>query len=717
LANPYVFDRPLTDQDLFRGREALFSRLAADLRAGQRLFILAGKPRIGKTSFVNQLGSRLGERYICQRIEWAGESSVGLAQGSAALLGQIVAGTGQALGREAPEAASSEESAIQALRSLAEGAPPGVHLICFDALRWEKGEPSDESSGKTWERVIVALHKALPRDGPLALLLVLDGALLHGEALSLTQSASSYLELGPLDPEETEELLTIPVRGALTYDYESLMRIHRNVGGEPFFVQLYGHVLFERRSRAGWVGIAEVEHATEWVVELGAPQFAETLERTGPLARVVLCAFAEMIGHHGVGSVDDIVRQLARLQLRMAPEEIRAALGELVRRDILEQLGGETFRFQNALFRSWLKEHHPTRDALRRLNARQARRLHRAEERWVLPPRAKRIDWLGILLWLLAGALAVVILVVWRTRQAESLWTAEPTPPPETASAALGPTEPPPTPEKGVVPGRIAYMFKEDAQARSAIFVMRADGSDPVRLTDGQANDTSPVWSPDGRRIAFVSDRDGNREVYVMNADGSDQMNLTRHASEDWTPTWAPEGDRLAFASFRDGNWEIYVMNADGSNQTRLTRNDAADYSPSWSSDGERTAFVSNRDGNWEVYLMAPDGSNQVRFTDDPATDQDPTWSPDGTRLLWASYREGNMEIYVARLDGSGLENLSRDALADDHGPTWSPWGRRIAFFSNRDSGWDIYTLDLETGERTNLTMSKGLEQRPHWGP
>jgi thymidine kinase len=79
-----------------------------------------------------------------------------------------------------------------------------------------------------------------------------------------------------------------------------------------------------------------------------------------------------------------------------------------------------------------------------------------------------------------------------------------------------------------------------------AIFVMRSDGSDPTQLTERGANDTSPLWSPDGRKLLFVSDRDGNREVYVMSADGSSQLNLTRDAAEDWTPCWSPDGERIA---------------------------------------------------------------------------------------------------------------------------------------------------------------------------
>jgi len=115
------------------------------------------------------------------------------------------------------------------------------------------------------------------------------------------------------------------------------------------------------------------------------------------------------------------------------------------------------------------------------------------------------------------------------------------------------------------------------------IFVMNADGSGERRLTRNFAGDSGPAWSPDGRKIAFVSNRDDSYEVYVMNADGSRQHALGARtvgghfqivgavALRDGLPAWSPNGRKIAFVSDRDGNQEVYVMNADGSGQRRLT--------------------------------------------------------------------------------------------------------------------------------------------------
>ena len=124
------------------------------------------------------------------------------------------------------------------------------------------------------------------------------------------------------------------------------------------------------------------------------------------------------------------------------------------------------------------------------------------------------------------------------------------------------------------------------------LYVMNADGSGQRWLTSTLASWGTSAWSPDGRRIAFGSARDGNGEVYVMNADGSAQRNLTRERSNDFAPAWSPDGRKIAFLSNRGGNSEIYVMNADGSRQRNLTRNPASDSAFAWSPDGRRIAFM-----------------------------------------------------------------------------------------------------------------------------
>jgi TolB protein len=126
--------------------------------------------------------------------------------------------------------------------------------------------------------------------------------------------------------------------------------------------------------------------------------------------------------------------------------------------------------------------------------------------------------------------------------------------------------------------------FVRDRNDNADVFVVNADGSGPRRLTRTPASDSAPAWAPDGQKIVFVSNRGGTYEVYVMNADGSGQRALGARtvggrgqfrgevAAPDDAPAWSPDGRKIAFVSNRDGTHEVYVMNADGSGQLRLTR-------------------------------------------------------------------------------------------------------------------------------------------------
>jgi TolB protein len=236
--------------------------------------------------------------------------------------------------------------------------------------------------------------------------------------------------------------------------------------------------------------------------------------------------------------------------------------------------------------------------------------------------------------------------------------------------------------------GKIAFQRtmpppgEANGQRQSDIYVINVDGSGERKLTDDAAS-SGPVWSPDGRRIAFTSRRDGPRKpgIYVINTDGSGLRRLLRNSGA--LPSWSPDGRKIAFerasgGPFSDGGKPpyIYVMNVDGSGPRRLTRTAVVNFSfPSWSPDGRKIVFVSERDGNFEVYSVNADGSERRNLTRDPGHDSDPAWSPDGRKIAFVTKRDGNFEIYVMNADGSGPRNLTRNT-APDRGPVWSPGGK-----------------------------------------
>src|SRR2546425_1147594 len=183
----------------------------------------------------------------------------------------------------------------------------------------------------------------------------------------------------------------------------------------------------------------------------------------------------------------------------------------------------------------------------------------------------------------------------------------------------------------GVSTSRIAFTSSRSG-ARGDIYVMNPDGSGAVRLTDSPFLDGQASWSPDGRRIAFMSERDAigveePQNIYGMNADGSAQTRLT-FCSNDFcslsNPSWSPDGRQIAFEQFPGFIW---VMNADGSAATRLTDGSTLERDPSWSPDGRQIAFT-GVDGDREIYVMNADGSAPRKLTNNPFRDAAPAWSP-----------------------------------------------------------------------------------------
>jgi uncharacterized protein YjdB len=183
--------------------------------------------------------------------------------------------------------------------------------------------------------------------------------------------------------------------------------------------------------------------------------------------------------------------------------------------------------------------------------------------------------------------------------------------------------------------------------------VERSNLAQLTKLTPDTTSASDPAFSPDGARIAFVSQRDGNAEVYIMNADGTGSTRITNDPQPDGRPSFTPDGQTLVFHSSRTaGKQQIWAVNVDGTGLTQLTR-DSVNSAPTVSPDGQTIAYVSTRNKDADIWLMGRDGSNPRQFTRSPQQrESEPRFLRDGTLAYLVERRENNRTVQqVMRAD------------------------------------------------------------------
>jgi Tol biopolymer transport system component len=193
-------------------------------------------------------------------------------------------------------------------------------------------------------------------------------------------------------------------------------------------------------------------------------------------------------------------------------------------------------------------------------------------------------------------------------------------------------------------------------------YVFRAELSGEIAnlsSRNGGSSDAMVAWAPDGRRIVFVSTRQGDQlpQLYVMDADGSDVSKILTTPFEVQYPQWAPDGSAIAFTGVIDDGFELFTVTPDGTELTRLTETPEAENWPTWSADSSQIAFSAND----EIWTMRADGTERRHVTSGAETGGEPNWSPDGELIAFDCGGEVAM-ICAIGPDGTGFTTLFRRA-------------------------------------------------------
>ena len=214
---------------------------------------------------------------------------------------------------------------------------------------------------------------------------------------------------------------------------------------------------------------------------------------------------------------------------------------------------------------------------------------------------------------------------------------------------------------------RIAYIRKDGDG--TAVMMSHRDGSNPQSLTQIMGTEIGD-WSKDGNSVVFtIGDENGAaRGMYTVNPDGVNELKFTNQ--RDYSPRWSPDSKRLAFISTRDGTPDLYTMDRDGGNLKRVTDTPAEEYDISWSPNGQFLMFVCDHEGNPEIYTTPMDGSAVNRLTRNTVVDNQPVWSPNGSRIAFVSYKDGDADIFVMDSNGGNQRRLTNNDY-NDTSPSW----------------------------------------------
>jgi TolB protein len=271
------------------------------------------------------------------------------------------------------------------------------------------------------------------------------------------------------------------------------------------------------------------------------------------------------------------------------------------------------------------------------------------------------------------------------------------------------------TGRRGVSSTQIAYV-SDSGRRNKEIWLMNADGTNKLRLTNNGSINLFPGWSHDAKTLVYTSFKGGLSELYLLYRGTRPGIKLIQTRDEKFRGVWSPDDDTLAVVVSRQANTDIYTVSSTGKDPKRITEDRAIESSPAWSPDGRRMAFVSDRTGSPQIFVKDMASGEEKRLTYSGDYNASPAWSPTGEWIAYAAQAGNDFDIYLITPDGSFTQPLVTSTRSDED-PAWSPDGRKLAFSSNRRGRKEIYRVDVNGENTLLLTDGAGNCTNPAWSP
>ena len=264
---------------------------------------------------------------------------------------------------------------------------------------------------------------------------------------------------------------------------------------------------------------------------------------------------------------------------------------------------------------------------------------------------------------------------------------------------------------QGIASTKILYVTQNKDYR---LVVADADGKNEQILLESSEPIISPSWSPDSKKVAYVSFETGMAKVFVQDIASGDRELVIENSFQISSPAWSPDGKFLSLTMYQDGNAEIYILNLKNKNLTRLTNHYAIDTESTWSKKGSKIMFTSGRSGSPQLYEINLRKSNARprRITFDGNYNAKGTYLPNNEGIVFVHRADVNFQIALKYFDENFIRPLTESQM--DESPSISPNGNVIVY-SIKEEGLGLLSGVTLSGAKFKLPATEGSVREPAW--